>query len=139
MMFHPYCHGIAPGIHDWDYVDNSTADMSLITGIPSTTPDISLNNANEAEIEKRANDDIHSRALIGVYINGGHDNFVSENIIAMIIRGIGLKVVSSPSFFMNCNHVYAENALNVLNTNATSVIILNSLLGPDIICSMVLH
>jgi hypothetical protein len=30
--------GIAPGIHDWDYVDNSTADMSLITGIPSTTP-----------------------------------------------------------------------------------------------------
>ncbi|MBK8841732.1 MAG: hypothetical protein IPO33_02240 [Saprospiraceae bacterium] len=26
--------------------------------------------------------------------------------------------------------MYAENALNVLNTNATSVIILNSLLGP---------
>jgi len=121
--------GIAPGIHDWDYVDNSTADMSLITGIPSTTPNISLNNTNEAEIEK--NDDGIWQGTIGVYINGGHDNFVSENNIANDnTHGIGLKVVSSPSFFMNCNHVYAENALNVLNTNATSVIILNSLLGP---------
>ena len=120
--------GIAPGIHDWDYVDNSTSDISLITGIPSTTPIISLNNTNEAVIEK--NDDGIWQGTIGVYINGGHDNIVEENLINNDnAHGIGVKIVSSPVSIIKCNHIYADNALNILNSNLFSIILLNSLLG----------
>jgi len=120
--------GIAPGIHSWFYWHNFTSDMSDITGIPSTTPIISLNNTNDANVQD--NTDGIWQGTAGVHVNGGQYNYVNLNeIINDNTNGIGIRLVSSPMSSVRCNTVYATTGLNVLNTNSSSAILLNSFSG----------